>query len=105
VTAALFVLGASTGAVLRHLVNRLGRGWLGTLAINTTGAFALGLLLASGAGTETITVVGVGLLGSLTTFSTFSLEVIEAPRRNRLVIVSLTLVLGLGAAALGHALG
>lgn len=103
-TAALFVLGASTGAVLRHLVNHLGRGWLGTVALNTAGAFALGVLVASDPGPDTLTVIGVGLLGSLTTFSTFSLEVVEAPRRRRLVIVSSTLVLGLGAAALGHTL-
>ena len=101
--AALFVLGASAGAVLRHLVNHLGTGWLGTLVLNATGAFALGYLLASDPGSDTATVVGVGLLGTLTTFSTFSLEVVEAPRRRRVLIVASTLVLGLGAAALGHA--
>jgi CrcB protein len=105
VTAALFVVCAGAGAALRHLVNRLGTGWRGTLALNVVGAFALGAVLASDAANDTITVVGVGLLGSITTFSTFSLEVAEAPRRNRIVIVSATLVLGLGAAALGHTVG
>lgn len=104
-TATLFILGAAAGAAARHLVNRLGTGWRGTLALNVVGAFALGFLLATDAGNDTTTVVGVGVLGSLTTFSTFSLEVVESPRRNRLVIVTATLVLGLAAAAAGHALG
>lgn len=104
-TAALFVASAAIGAALRHQVNRLGTGWRGTLGLNVAGAFALGWLLAADTQPETVTVVGVGLLGSLTTFSTFSLEVIESPRRHRLVIVSATLVLGIAAAMLGHSVG
>ncbi len=104
-TAALFVLAAAGGSFVRHQVNRLGTGWRGTLWLNVLGAFALGWLLAADPSDDTRTVVGVGLLGSLTTFSTFSLEVVEAPRWHRLVIVTTTVVLGLGAAGLGHALG
>lgn len=104
-TAIWFVLAAAGGAVARHQVNRLGTGWRGTLAINVVGAFALGLLIASEPGHDTITVVGTGLIGSLTTFSTFALEFAEAPRRLRLVIVVGTVGLGLAAATLGHSLG
>jgi fluoride exporter len=104
VTAIWFVLAAAGGAIVRYQVNRCGTGWRGTLAINVVGAFALGLLLASEPGHGAATVVGTGLIGSLTTFSTFALEVAEAPRRVRLVIVVGTVGLGLTAAALGHAL-
>lgn len=104
-TAALFVLCAGVGAAARHLVNRIGTGWRGTLALNVVGAFTLGILLASDASSDTGTVLGVGLLGSVTTFSTFSLEVVEAPRRHRVVIVGATVVLGVAAAVLGHAVG
>lgn len=103
-TVVWFVVAAAAGSVARHQVNRLGTGWRGTLALNVVGAFALGLLLASEPHDVTVTVVGTGLIGSLTTFSTFALEVVEAPRRTRLVILVGTVGLGLGAAALGHSL-
>lgn len=104
-TAIWFVVAAAGGAVARHQVNRLGTGWRGTLALNVVGAFALGLLLASEPGHDTVTVVGTGLVGSLTTFSTFALEFAEAPRRTRLVILVGNVGLGLAAAALGHSFG
>ncbi len=104
-TAIWFVVAAAGGAIARHQVNRLGTGWLGTLALNVSGAFALGLLLAVEPGHADVTVLGAGLLGSLTTFSTFALEFVEAPRRLRLVILVGNVGLGLAAAALGHALG
>ncbi|MDW3214073.1 MAG: CrcB family protein [Ilumatobacteraceae bacterium] len=104
-TAMWFVLAAAGGAVARHQVNRLGTGWRGTMALNVLGAFALGLLVAAEPGQATVIVVGTGLLGSLTTFSTFALEFAEAPRRIRLVILVGTVVLGLAAAALGCSLG
>ena len=104
-TALWFVLAAAGGAVTRHQVNRLGTGWRGTMALNVAGAFALGLLIASDPGDSTSTVVGTGLFGSLTTFSTFALEFAEAPRRIRLVILVGTVSVGLAAAALGYSLG
>ncbi len=104
-TAIWFVLAAAGGAVARHQVNRLGTGWRGTMALNVVGAFALGLLLASEPAHRTVTVVGAGLLGSLTTFSTFALEFAEAPRHLRVMILVGTVSVGLAAATLGHALG
>ena len=103
-TAIWFVLASAGGAVARHQVNRLGTGWRGTMALNVAGAFALGLLAGSGPAQATSTIVGTGLCGSLTTFSTFALEFAEAPRRIRLAILVGTVVLGLGAAAIGWSL-
>jgi CrcB protein len=44
----------------------------GTLAVNASGSFALGLLV--GAADDTYRLLGTGLLGAYTTFSTWMLE-------------------------------
>lgn len=100
-TPVLFVLAAGTGAALRYTVNRLGRGWLGTLAVNVLGSLLLGLLIGSDPSSSTLTVIGTGLLGSFTTFSTFALEVAEQGAIHRLANVGGSLVLGIGAVAIG----
>jgi CrcB protein len=99
-----FAVAAAAGGVLRHLVNRCGWGWRGTLGVNVVGAFLLGALAGRGPHPDVATVLGVGLLGAFTTFSAFALEVIEAPRRRGVVITVGTLVLGIGAAAAGWTL-
>jgi len=81
----------------------------GTLVINVTGAFVLGLLtgLADHRGVPgaVLTVVGTGLLGAFTTFSTFAFDTVGLAERGRpggaAANVGASLVLGLGAAALG----
>lgn len=80
-------LGAVTRFVVDALVNRRGhRGpWpRGTLLINVTGSFLLGLVTGlaatrSGAGvsTEVVAVAGTGFCGGYTTFSTASIEVVR----------------------------
>jgi CrcB protein len=111
-------LAGGAGAGLRYLVDvlvvggRLARFPLGILVVNVTGSFALGMLTGLGAGfvgTDLAWVLGVGLLGGYTTFSTVSVESAllirtgEAPRgwMNALG----TLVLGVVAAAAGLAVG
>lgn len=79
---------------------------LGTLAVNVSGAFLLGLLAGSGLGGDARLLLGAGALGSYTTFSTWMLEtqrVGEAGKRNVAVVnVLLSIVLGLAAVALGR---
>ena len=104
-TVVAFVIAAGVGTAVRHGVNQLGLAWKGTALVNVTGALLLGLLLGTDPTPSTATVVGLGFLGSLTTFSMFALEVAEAGPRQRLAIVTITLVAGIGAAASGHALG
>ena len=81
----------------------------GTLIVNVSGAFLLGLLAGIAINGEARLVLGAGLLGSYTTFSTWMVETqrIEEAGRGRIAVanVVLSVVLGLGAAALGHALG
>lgn len=104
-TAALFVAGAGLGTAIRYLVNGLGFGWLGTLTVNVIGSFALGLLVSVEPGPTTMTVLGTGVLGSLTTFSSFALEATERPLAHRSRVIAASVVLGLAAASAGYALG
>ena len=82
---------------------------LGTMAVNLTGAFVLGLLRGAGVGGDGLLLVGTATLGSYTTFSTWMLEserLGEDGQGRRLAVnLGLSLVAGLGAAALGHVLG
>ncbi|QIR14692.1 fluoride efflux transporter CrcB [Shewanella aestuarii] len=79
----LFVaLGGSIGAVLRYLISLFmiqvfGSSFpFGTLMVNVLGSFLMGMVYALGQlshlSPELKSMIGVGLLGALTTFSTFS---------------------------------
>lgn len=81
----LVAAGGALGAVARYLVNRWVADWLGaqfpygTLAINLSGSFVLGLFLtllaARGqSATEQRLFFAVGFLGAYTTFSTWTYE-------------------------------
>ncbi|SMH51127.1 CrcB protein [Rathayibacter oskolensis] len=84
-----------------------------TIAVNLVGAFLLGLLLESLArrgpdvgGRRTLRLLlGTGVLGGFTTYSTFSLDslaLLEAGRyAESALYAAITLVLGTAAAALG----
>lgn len=72
--------GGAVGAVLRYLVGQLlasNRFPVGTLAVNVLGSFALGVVTVV-AGSETVVLlVGIGLCGSFTTYSSFSVETVQ----------------------------
>ena len=82
---------------------------LGTLAVNLSGAFLLGLLVGASPGGDARLLLGAGALGSYTTFSTLMLETQrlgEAGRRQLAVTnLLLSLALALAAAALGRWIG
>jgi CrcB protein len=73
----------------------------GTLAVNVTGSFALGLLGSS-------VLLGTGLIGAYTTFSTWMLEThrLAEDGRGRVALVNVvgSLAVGLPAAWLGRQL-
>ena len=80
-------VGSAVGGVSRYLVGGLsqrliaGTFPLGTLLINVTGSFLLGLILRYGVETPTLTpemrgLLTVGFCGGYTTFSTFSYETV-----------------------------
>lgn len=81
--ALLVLIGGAFGAVLRYLLDakvkqRFGKAFpWGTLTVNLLGAGALGALHGTGAGTEWEALIGTGVCGALTTFSTFELETVH----------------------------
>ena len=111
-TPLLVVAGALVGAPLRLLVTRLAaRGGRdparGTLAVNVAGSALLGLVLGAAATPPAVVaLVGAGFCGTLTTLSTFGGDVVRMVEQRRLArglaYVLATVVLGVGAAALGY---
>jgi CrcB protein len=107
------LLGGS-GAVARFLVDGAVAGrvaWrfpIGTLVVNLSGAVVLGLLTGLALGHDALLLVGTGIIGSYTTFSTWMLEsqrlAEDGERLLPAVNLLLSLALGLGAAALGRAI-
>jgi len=103
----LFVaLGGSIGAVLRYLLSLLmlqvfGSGFpFGTLVVNILGSFLMGVVYALGQVSEVSpeikAFVGVGMLGALTTFSTFSNESLLLMQQGQLVKAMLNVVVNVG---------
>ncbi|WP_431925259.1 fluoride efflux transporter CrcB [Nonomuraea jabiensis] len=110
-TVLLVALGAAVGAPLRYLTDRLVQGrhdsvfpW-GTLAVNLTGSFVLGLLAGLPTDATWSAVLGAGLCGALTTYSTFSYETLrltqDGSRFYALANIIASVVAGLGAALTG----
>jgi CrcB protein len=112
--AGVAVLGGA-GALLRFVVDGAvaersdGELPVGTLAVNLSGAFLLGLVAGLALTGDALLLVGTATLGSYTTFSTWMLEtqrlVEEGEGRYAAVNVALSLAAGLAAVTLGRALG
>jgi CrcB protein len=114
-TLLLVMVAAAVGAPLRYLVDqavqhrREGAFPLGTLTINLSGSLLLGLLTGlarhHGLAPAALTVLGTGLLGAYTTFSTFSYETVRLVEDGALLEatlnVAISLAVGLAAAAAG----
>lgn len=100
------------GAVARFLLDgavsaRAGRALpFGTLAVNLSAAFALGLLAGAGVGGDALRLAGTGFVGAYSTFSTWMLEshrlAEEGEPGSAALNVAGSLVLGFGAVALGR---
>lgn len=103
-TPVLFVLAAAAGAVGRHVVGRLTCAWQALLIVNTAGAAILGWLLQRDVSDATVTVIGLGLCGALTTYSSFALEARALGWRWGGIYVASTLVSVTGAASIAATL-
>jgi CrcB protein len=83
----------------------------GTFAINVSGSFVLGLVVGlgfhHGLGAHTVSVLGVGLLGGYTTWSTFTWETFALAEDGRLAAAAKNVLgsLAIGLAAAGAGLG
>jgi CrcB protein len=114
----LVAVGGGVGAALRFFLDGLVKARvtsfpLGTLVINVTGSLVLGALTgAAQAGTlplSAVAVLGTGMMGGYTTFSTASVETVQLLRTGKTRLAVLNglgmLVVSVGAAALGLWLG
>lgn len=118
----LVALGGGVGAALRFVVDgavmhreRSGFPW-GTFLVNTTGSFALGLLAgladSSLLSVEWLAVLGGGVLGGYTTFSTAVVDTARMLHRgavgralwNGVGMIVVTVVVAVAGLALGRAL-
>ena len=116
-TAVLVMLGAAVGAPLRYLTDRAVQArhdsvfpW-GTFTVNVIGSFVLGVLIR-GVAVHAVpgslnALLGTGLCGALTTYSTFGYETVrlleERVRAYAVLNVVASVVAGLGAAFCGTA--
>ncbi|WP_030377918.1 MULTISPECIES: fluoride efflux transporter CrcB [unclassified Streptomyces] len=114
----LVVVGAMAGAPLRYLTDRAVQSrhdsvfpW-GTFVVNVAGCVVLGLLTgaaaAGAAGSRLQLLVGTGLCGALTTYSTFSYETLrlaqDGARSYAALNATASVAAGLGAAFAGVSL-
>jgi CrcB protein len=114
----LVVVGAMAGAPLRYLTDRAVQSrhdsvfpW-GTFVVNVVGCVVLGLLTgaaaAGAAGSRLQLLLGTGLCGALTTYSTFSYETLrlaqDGARSYAALNATASVAAGLGAAFAGVSL-
>lgn len=82
---------------------------IGTFVVNMTGAVALGFVDGVALTGTALALVGTAMIGSYTTFSTWMLETQrlreDAEFRASMTNAVATLLVGFGAAALGHFVG
>ena len=116
--ALLVAIGAVPGAWLRlkmvnHFEPMVPKKHWGTFTVNVVACFALGLVLAlqetCSARTGIVLLIGVGFFGSLSTFSTFAVELFNTLRGRQwlegIVLAVGSILGGLLVAAAGYALG
>jgi len=115
----LLIVGAGgfLGAISRYVLSGMVHRWvpgafpIGTLCVNLMGCFLIGALMTLVTDRKLFTpearlLFGVGILGSLTTFSTFGYETVELLRggesRLALLSVAANVVLGVTGVILGR---
>ncbi|MFC3031375.1 fluoride efflux transporter CrcB [Pseudoalteromonas fenneropenaei] len=100
----MIAIGGATGACLRYFVNEtalklLGKGFpFGTLLVNILGSFLMGILFGLIekqviAVSPAKALIGIGFLGALTTFSTFSMDTLLLFQQGQLVKMALNILL------------
>jgi fluoride exporter len=81
----------------------------GTLVVNLSGAFLLGLLTGLALEGDALVLAGTATLGSYTTFSTWMLETHRLTENGEVGLAAVnavgSVVVGVAAATLGHAIG
>jgi CrcB protein len=79
------------------------------LTVNLAASFVLGIVAGAAASASTSALVGTGLCGTLSTYSTFGYETMKLGRDGHRPVavgnVAVSVLLGVGAAALGWLIG
>jgi len=80
-------IGGFFGAIARFSISQIlnkpsFRIPMGTLTVNLSGAFLLGVIIGANADTMIALLLGTGFLGAFTTFSTLKLEMIQMYLKN-----------------------
>lgn len=73
-------VGGVGGALLRYAVYEAMPAQeypLATLVVNVLGSFVLGVVIFADVGETTVTLVGVGVCGAFTTYSTFAVDTVR----------------------------
>lgn len=113
---AFVAIGGASGACLRFFISQLILNYLGkgfpfaTLVVNISGSLIMGLiygLIEQGIIEIHVvrTLIGVGFLGALTTFSTFSLDTLLLLQQGEIIKASLNIILNVVLCILAAALG
>ena len=114
----VFVVGCGgfIGAALRYLISLwatkgIGPGFpFGTLIVNILGAIIIGFVTEMSLRTNVVsptakTFITTGMMGGLTTFSTFSLETMTIFSHGNIGLGSLNIILNLGLSLVGVVIG
>lgn len=105
-------IGAFIGAIARYVIDQKTRKKirhfpLGTLIVNIAGSFLIGAVVGAGISEKWLLFLSVGFAGSLTTLSTFSLEIIQLFEKKAwktaILYSSISLIGGCIAAFIGYA--
>ena len=95
----MVAVGGGLGAVLRYwgaawAGRMMGAGFMGTMAVNVIGSFAMGILAVvlierfPGSWGKFAPFIMTGVLGGFTTFSAFSLDALQLIERGRILMAS-----------------
>ena len=110
-SAFLFLFLAGCGASIRWTLQNLHLwdSWISTVCVNIFSSFFIGFLIAANPASEVVTILGVGFLGSLSTFSTVIMQSAKTIEDRdywlTVMILGLNIVLGVLFAYIGLRFG
>jgi CrcB protein len=104
----LIAMGGALGANIRYFIGTVVPGLGGTFIANILGCYLLGFILYEARYTgllaeRSLLIFGTGFLSSLTTYSTFALETVQASLLLGVINIAANYTIGFAAVLLGRA--